>query len=277
MTGDMGTGDLLQTRAQIDEAVRGLVSDGWTIKGVAQHLAGLGRAASDSTPAEIWREVGRLLAGGKVSVSAIVSHLRALVGGPKATIDGLDPKIRAELDRLIREGSHNIDQIVAHLRGLGSTVSRSAVGRHKKKAEAALARYREAQQVAGVWVEQLGENPQGDVGKLLPQMLKAIAYSTMSSMAEEDSDDEGAEPVKPAEIMFLAKAIGEIERARKTSAETDFRIRAELAKEQNARVAAAAKDVGEVAREAGLSAERIEFLQKRVAGLRLDPKPPQAA
>lgn len=268
---------LEKAHAEIEEQARRLIHDGWSITGIVGLLKGLTRPGED-VPAEIWREVVRLLSGGKATISAIVSHLRVLGDPkPKRKLGDLDPDLKAEVDRLIRDGRATLDEIVAHIRGLGAEVSRSAVHRYKQSAESAMRRYREAQEVAGVWVKEFKERPDGDVGRLLAEMLKSVAFSTLSTMADRADDPAaGGEDAPPAptpmDLMLMAKAIGELERARKTSFETEQRVREQIAREQNARIEAAATAVGSAAREAGLSAERVAELQAKVAGLRIQPK-----
>jgi hypothetical protein len=88
--------------------------------------------------------------------------------------------------------------------------------------ERKLARYREAQEVAASWVTKLGQEPSGDVGRLLAEMLKTVAFKLLSGFGE---DKAGA---KPAEIVLLARAIKDLEIAGRTSAERELKIRAQL-------------------------------------------------
>lgn len=161
--------------------------------------------------------------------SVILSHLRALrEAGEPRRIRKLPEEIRRELETLIRDGV-TIDAIVAQLRAMGAEVSRSAVGRFKQRFESQLERYREAQEVAGVWVAQLGENPKGDVGRLVAEMLKTVAFRTLAEMG--DSED----PVGAMDIMLLAKAIKDLEGAAKLWAEREIKVRREVAAELKAK------------------------------------------
>jgi len=214
------------------EIDRLIVKHGWSLSGIADHLSALGAWSKDETPGELLRELRRILMEG-APIAQILSHLRAFAGpSRKATIGTLPPEIRAELDRLFRDGRHTIDQIVTHLRGLGADVSRSAVGRARKTYEERLSRYREAQEVAGVWVTKMGEDPKGDVGQLCAEMLKTVAFQTLSDMVDgpAEADDGGTPPsATPADIMLLAKAIKDLEGAKKTSVDTALKVRKELA------------------------------------------------
>jgi hypothetical protein len=222
--------ELAAAQAMIEAECGRLIAEaGWSIAGIARHLRSLGSEARDGVPAEIFREIRRLLETGRHTISAILSHIRALdAPTTKAGIKALPPALREELDRLFRDDRCTIDQIVAHLRGLGAEVSRSAVGRLKQKWDARLARYREAQEVAGVWVKKLEEEPGGDVGRLLQEMLKSLAYQTMSQMdpggdGAEGEDGGAVTPVK--DLSFLARMIKDMESARRLSIDTELRIK----------------------------------------------------
>lgn len=139
-----------------------------------------------------------------------------------SSITRLPAEVRDAADAAIREG-RTIDEITAAIRSLGGDASRSSVGRYKQRMEEKLQRYREAQEVAGVWVTQLGAEPEGKVGRLLAEMLKTVAFKTLADIGEEDVSVGGQE------IMFLARAIKDLESAGKLSAEREIRIRRDLA------------------------------------------------
>ncbi len=97
----------------------------------------------------------------------------------RSSISRLPAKIREQINRLIRDGAM-IDEIVAHLKTLDVQVSRSAVGRFKQSAEATMRRYREAQEIAEVWVRELGERPQGDIGRLVAEALRTATFGALA-------------------------------------------------------------------------------------------------
>ena len=173
--------------------------------------------------------------------------------GRRSSIRKLRADVREVVDRLIRDG-HTIDEITAHLRSLGAGISRSAVGRYKQKMEEQLARFRQAQEVAGVWVKDLGAEPEGKVGRLLAQMLQTLAFQVMADMGD------GETSAEPMDVMLLAKAIKDLETAAKQSAEREFKIRERTQKE-------AAEAVEEIAAQAGLSADTVEKFRSAILGV----------
>ncbi len=165
----------------------------------------------------------------------------------KSSVKQLDPRIKAEVDTAIRDGRATIDQIVALIHDMGGEASRSAVGRYKRNAEEQLKRYREAQEVAKVWIGKLQTDPEGDVGRLLAEMLRTTAFQTLGDIDE----------ASPQDIMFLGKALKDLASADKLTAERILVVRREAAKD------AAAVAVKE-AKGAGLSDEAAETIRRKI-------------
>ncbi len=166
----------------------------------------------------------------------------------------LPEPVRDEVNRLIRSG-RTIDEIVAKLRELGvEDVSRSSVHRHKARYEEQLQRFREAQEVAGVWMAGL-QNPESDVGRLLGEMLKTLAFRTLADLGEVEA---GADA---RELMFLAKALKDLEGAQRLTDERIAKIRA-------AAKAEAAVAVEQAGKAEGLTAATIDAIKRRVLGVR---------
>jgi hypothetical protein len=161
--------------------------------------------------------------------------------------------VKASVDKLIRDNV-TIDEIVAHLEELGADISRSAVGRYKKSAEETMKTYRDAQAVAGVWVRKIGEEPDSDVGRLLAEMIKTLAFKTIAEMGVEDN------PAESREIAYLAKAIKDLAGADKLSLDREERIR-------DAALAAAAKKVDSVVKTRGLTAEDAAAIRAQILGV----------
>lgn len=176
--------------------------------------------------------------------------------GRRSSVDRLPRELRDLCLRLIRDGA-TIHAITDKLNELDADVSKSAIGRYVKSAREQMARYREAQEVAGKWVAQLGENPTGDVGALLAEMLKTVAFQTLASMGDAQSGDPDAAAPKPMDIMLLAKAIRDLESTSKASIERREKI-------ERVAIERAAKRAGEVGERRGLSQDVIDEIQKEL-------------
>lgn len=138
----------------------------------------------------------------------------------KSSITRLDPRIREAVDAAIREGRLTIDELVDLVKQHGAPISKSAMGRYRQTAEAQMARYREAQEVAKVWIGKLEADPNGDVGRLLPEMLRMVAFQQLADL------DEDAE-VSAKDLALLARAVKDAAGATKTSVEVE-RLRRQI-------------------------------------------------
>lgn len=171
-----------------------------------------------------------------------------------SSITRLPPELAQLCHRLIREG-RTIHQITDKLNELDAEVSKSAVGRYVKSAREQMAQYQAAQAVAGQWVAALGENPTGDVGALLAEMLKTVAFQALATMGPDETG--AAKPTKPMDIMLLAKAIRDLESTSKANIERREKI-------ERAAIERAATKAGEVGQRAGLSQATIDEIQKEL-------------
>lgn len=175
----------------------------------------------------------------------------------RSSITRLDPRLRQAVDGLIREGRYTLDDILEHLAGLNggeAPVSRSALGRYAQRATEQMQRYREAQQVAKVWVDKLGAEPDGDVARLLPELLRSVAFQTLGSLSDRD------ESADAQEVMFLAKAMKDLASADKLTAERILVVRRETAREA---AAAAVKQ----AKASGLSDQAADLIRQKILGV----------
>jgi len=165
-----------------------------------------------------------------------------------SSITRLEPAIQTEVSRLVQEG-WTIDDIRAELAKLGADVSRSAVGRHVKHARDSMRVYSQAQEVSKVWLQRLDAEPNGDVARLLPEMLRALAFTTIDNMQQRVETQ--ADAVAPMDVMLLSKAIQHLSGASKDNfamamARSKIRaqVAAELKTEQAAKLDAVAKAKG---------------------------------
>lgn len=176
----------------------------------------------------------------------------------RSSITTLDPAIREVVDKLIREGRASIDEIVAHLRLLGAEVSRSAVGRYRQRAEVQMQRFREAQEISKVWIGRLQDDPQGDVGRLLSEMLKTVAFEVVGDLGED------SQQASPKDVMLLSSALKNIGQFEKQNLERELRVRKEVAAE-------AAEKVGSVGKRLNVSPEALATIRREVYGLASAP------
>lgn len=174
--------------------------------------------------------------------------------GTVSTIKRLDPRIKEAVDEAIRDGRATIDEILRLIRSLGGDVSRSAVGRYKQSMEEAMETFRASQEMAKVWVEKLGSEPETDAGRLAAQILSMVAMHT----AREAMNSGEAMPA--TDLMMASKALEHLGRYNKVTLETALRARKEAAAE-------AAAIVEDVAKQGGISEETVQEIRRRVLGI----------
>jgi len=171
----------------------------------------------------------------------------------KSSIHDLDDVIISEVDKAITEGRATIDEIVELIQDMGGEASRSAVGRYRKNAVDQMRKWQEAREVSKTWIDRLEQDPSGDVGRLISEMLKTVAFQTVGTMVD-------GENVDADQIMLLAKALKDMAGADKLSSERINRIRKEVAAE-------AAKVVEEATAAAGMDVDQAKFWRAKVLGI----------
>jgi hypothetical protein len=179
----------------------------------------------------------------------------------QSTITKLAPALRAECDRLIREGGYTVDDLLAHLQQLGAPIKRTALAEYKKRTEMNFAKYREAQEVAGQWVKDLGDSPDSKTGQLLAQLLQTVAFR---SLVDLQAQEEGSEA---KDIAMLARALKDISGAQKTDFEHRLKLRAQWKAELAERAAETATAVEKSAKSNGLSDVDAARLREMVLGV----------
>lgn len=178
---------------------------------------------------------------------------------------------REEIERLWREGRLTLDELMEFLRARGLDVksdpvhgvSRSGLHRYLKSFGVAAERMREAQQIASAVVGKLSETARSDLRDVLIQLLSQIALYQLRAI-----EDEGA-TVKPSDLMLLARAVGDIEAAAKTSLDTRIKVRKQIATELTRKTAPALSQIDAAARGGGLSVEAAEAIRKAIAEIEI--------
>lgn len=165
----------------------------------------------------------------------------------------LDPRVKEAVDAAVREGRLTIDQIVSMIAEQGEEASRSSVGRYVKNARERMEDYRQAQQIAAVWVDKLGKEPEGDIGRMLLEMLRVVAFKSIGDI----------ESASPEDLMFLGKALKDIAGADKLVVDREINLR-KLIQAQAEKVAA---NVANTAKKAGMTAETVELIRSQILGI----------
>lgn len=111
--------------------------------------------------------------------------------GRKSSASRMSPEAKKYLERLLREDRHTLAEMVELVRAKypDEALSQSSLYRHKVKFDEIVARAREQQALAGILVEELGENPDDKVGAFLVQSITTITtHAALAAAGKEDVD-----------------------------------------------------------------------------------------
>lgn len=177
----------------------------------------------------------------------------------RSSIQQLPADILADLHELLRDPAvtqlQAAQRINARLIDLGSDqrVSKSAVNRYSIRMEEVGKKIQQSRQIADMWIGRLGHQPQGEVGKLLNEFTRTIAFDTALSLSEE------SEPVPPKLLKELALAVKHLEEAASVNMKREQEIRRAAAEE-------AASVAEKEARAQGLSQAGVAEIKRKILG-----------
>ena len=178
----------------------------------------------------------------------------------QSSIDRLPEDILEKLQELLRDPRVTQLQATARINAilkeedLPERVSKSAVNRYAVKMDEVGAKIRQAREVAQMWIGRLGAEPQGEVGKLLNEMVRILAFEAATNMAE------GETPVEPRGLRDMAIAIEKLEKASSENVKREDEIRKRALKE-------AAESAQSMAKKGGLSDDAAEEIRKNILGM----------
>jgi len=175
----------------------------------------------------------------------------------RSTIERLPDDIRRKLQELLRdprvtqlEATRRINRILEE-EGRPERISKSAVNRYAVRMEEVGAKLRQSREIASMWIGRLGAAPQGEVGKLLNEMIRTLAFELTLDMSE------GSINAEPKMLKDLAIAIERLERAATTNLKREQEIRA---KEREAAKKDAVDTLEKIADEKTIREFRKRFL-----------------
>lgn len=177
-----------------------------------------------------------------------------------STIDMLPPDIKAKLQELLRDprvtqlAATTKINVVLEQEGHEERVTKSSVNRFAVRMEEVGAKLRQSREIADMWVGKLGSQPSGQVGHLLNEMVRTLAFDAAMQLSEGDT------PVAPKMLKDLSIAIERLERA---SSENEKRT-AEIRKQA---LVDAASQVTSVAKKGGLTDAAANEIRKKILGI----------
>ncbi|SDK31548.1 DUF3486 family protein [Billgrantia gudaonensis] len=183
-----------------------------------------------------------------------------------STIERLPDDIRSQLQELLRdprvtqlETTERINELL-EVEGHDERISKSAVNRYAVRMNEVGEKLRQSREVAEMWIAKLGAQPQGQLGHLVNEMLRSMAFDLALKLQEGELTKESM----PAVIEMVKELSLSVTRLEKASSENVKRE--ELIRQQErARAAEEAADKAESAgRAQGLSSEGTAALRAAI-------------
>jgi len=154
------------------------------------------------------------------------------------------------------EAAELVNELLQQRGEADKQVSKSAVNRYAMRMEDVGKKLRESREVAEIWIGKLGNQPASEVGKLLNEVLRTLAFELTLPALEGDEDAK----MTPKMINQLALAVQRLESA----AGQNQKITAEAKRQAREEAAQAAETI---AKRDGLSSESVQELRRAILGV----------
>lgn len=188
--------------------------------------------------------------------------------GSLGTINRLPDDIIERLQALLRDKRCTQLEVTAQINALleakGETarLSKSTVNRYDLKMREAGAKLSQAREVAKMWIGKLGAAPQGEVGHLVNEVCRTLAFDVALKLQDMELNEETM-PEVGKQLRNLSLVIMQLEKASSENVKREDDIRRqerERLKEKTARAVDAASPNGP------MTAEELQALIKGVYG-----------
>lgn len=191
----------------------------------------------------------------------MASEQRPTRGRP-SKIDLLPDVVRDHLHQLLRNKRHTQEEIREAINELiaehnlpeDMKLSRTGLNRYASRMEEFGAKIRASREMAEIWAAKLGSAPSSDVGKLLLEFVKTLAFETSMELADSNKT------VEPKALGQLALVAQRLEAAAMASHKREKEIRQAFAEE-------AAAKAEKITKQAGLSAETAADIRRQILGI----------
>lgn len=138
--------------------------------------------------------------------------------------------------------------------------SRHSVNRYDMRMRDVGDRLRQSRQVAEMWIAKLGAGPQGQVGHLVNEILRTLAFDLSMTMQQgEISQEEAPEVAKMLKNMAIA--MERLERAASENVKREEEIRKKVQKD-------AADAAEKVSKSSGMSDDTVQEIRRAILGVR---------
>lgn len=181
--------------------------------------------------------------------------------GRKSSVDKLPPKVRRIVERRATDPAATSESVRDELTEAlpeDQVPSSRALRRWFAKRDVVIARIKESRELARIFVQEIGERPDGDQGRANAEMLQALIQKAIHQLAgDEDRDAKLAELLALAKMVKLSNEGGAV--ALRTAEKVEAAARSKLLREQQ-------EALKTIVREGGISAETERIIKTRLLG-----------
>jgi len=180
--------------------------------------------------------------------------------GKPSSIIRLPEDILEKLQELLRdprvtqlEATARINEILEE-QGHEERLTKSAVNRYDLSMRQAGEKLQQSREIAKMWIGKLGAAPQGQVGNLVNEVLRTLAFDLSLKLQDAELTEESI-PDVIANLKALSLAVQRLESGATMNVKRETEIRKQAIEE-------AAKTVDKTARNAGVTPETIALIHE---------------
>ncbi len=190
--------------------------------------------------------------------------------GAPSSIDRLPDDILERLHELLRDKRCNQLEVTGRINdllaasGAEERLSKSAVNRYDLKMREAGAKLSQAREVAKMWIGKLGASPQGQVGHLVNEVLRTLAFDISLKLQDMELNEETM-PEVVSQLRHLSLVAMRLEKAASDNVKREAEIRKQ---EREKALTEAADTVEATAKQQGMNSEQALFWRQQILGVK---------
>ena len=188
---------------------------------------------------------------------------------PKSTIDTLPPDIKATLQQLLQDPRMTQLEVTAQINALleadghEDRVTKSSVNRYAVKMSEVGEKLRQSRDVADMFISKVGAAPQGQMGLLINEILRTLAFDLTLKIQDADLSD----PETLASTIDQVKALALATQRLEQSASINVKREREIRKDALTKAATAVEKTLKTIK--GATDEQIEQIRADILGVEL--------
>jgi Protein of unknown function (DUF3486) len=183
-----------------------------------------------------------------------------------STIDRLPPDIKSQLQALLQDPRMTQLQVTAEINALleadghEERVTKSSVNRYAVRMADVGEKLRQSRDVAEMFIGKVGAAPQGQMGLLINEILRTLAFDISLKIQDADLKDPETLASTIDQVKALALATQRLEQSATINIKRESEIRKQALED-------AAKEVTTTAKKVGLSDEAANEIRRKILGI----------